>query len=89
MMLRLYIGIRRFSGRKGWITIDDIFRLNGAEEILLANKGAKNLLDDTRQTIAWKLSQENRTFVGNIWEGEIEDKKLQKQDVPAAVRVDD
>lgn len=70
MKLRLYIGMRRY--RAQWISIDDIFQLDGEKEILIACKGAKALLDNSRQSVAWKLLQENRIFVGNIWEGEIQ-----------------
>lgn len=71
MKLRLYIGLRRY--RHEWIKIDDIFQIDGDKEILIACKGAKNLLESTRQNVAWKLSQVDKIFHCNIWEGEVND----------------
>jgi hypothetical protein len=67
MKIRLYIGDRRFRVR--WIKIDDIFTFDeNNNEMIIACRGARSLLESTRQRIKWRLRQENKIFVGNIWE---------------------
>lgn len=65
MKYRLYIGRRRL--RNSWVEIDDIMSIENDADELLANSGAKELLEKLgRENFVLKYA--NGQFVGNIWE---------------------